>query len=548
MAGVVLETLSWKKLITLGIFLLVLQIVFFLIGAVIAPAPTHVISMTATRCYDRNSYREKDRWFTPRGKGACESLLSLDPSDKKIQEEGITAEQVVFSFWIPWPRDGHQLKMHRYFQFLLAVLQLDIEYDPQIPLANKAKLQMDIRLAAGNKEDNGNWTLLASSMEDRNIECDLTKKMDKGDIYDCDLLQLFELGSVHYHYYLVNIRLPTFPLKGVNIDIGKIVDMHMHGIHQNGGFSFVWFSLKTAMFPMILGILIWFWRRITQMCRPPNLLERTLFSLGIVMTILNCPIEWFTLAFDIPFMLLLNDIRQGVFYAMLLSFWIIFTGEHVMDQTERNRLSLYWKHLAAVVFGCICMFVFEMCERGIQLKNPFFSVWTTPTGTNLALAFIILAGVAACCYFLFLCYMVVCVFKTISAKRMTLPSMSSLRRRFYMGLIYRFKFLMLVTLFCSAMTVIFFIISQLSEGQWKWGDEDLNIQYTSGFFTGVYGMWNVYIFGLLSMYAPSHKTVVEVDADENSQEESVQLTQLPSSSLPAETSALQAFVSKSAQE
>ncbi|KAG7265805.1 hypothetical protein CRUP_000776 [Coryphaenoides rupestris] len=28
------------------------------------------------------------------------------------------------------------------------------------------------------------------------------------------------------------------------------------------------------------------------------------------------------------------------------------------------------------------------------------------------------------------------------------------------GLIFRFKFLMLVTLFCAAMTVIFFIISQ----------------------------------------------------------------------------------------
>lgn len=32
------------------------------------------------------------------------------------------------------------------------------------------------------------------------------------------------------------------------------------------------------------------------------------------------------------------------------------------------------------------------------------------------------------------------------------------------GLIFRFKFLMLVTLACAAMTVIFFIISQVSEG------------------------------------------------------------------------------------
>jgi hypothetical protein len=77
------------------------------------------------------------------------------------------------------------------------------------------------------------------------------------------------------------------------------------------------------------------------------------------------------------------------------------------------------------------------------------------------LSFVILAGVSAGVYFLFLCYIIYRVFRNISAKRQALPAMASSRRQFYEGVIYRFQFLMLATLLCAAMTVIGFILGQV---------------------------------------------------------------------------------------
>lgn len=49
----------------------------------------------------------------------------------------------------------------------------------------------------------------------------------------------------------------------------------------------VWLSLKTFFFPCIIGIMIWYWRRIKILTRPPVLLERMLFALGLALTQLN---------------------------------------------------------------------------------------------------------------------------------------------------------------------------------------------------------------------------------------------------------------------
>jgi len=69
------------------------------------------------------------------------------------------------------------------------------------------------------------------------------------------------------------------------------------------------------------------------------------------------------------------------------------------------------------------------------------------------------------------------------------------------------------------------------------------LEYTSGFMTGVYGMWNIYIFGLLFLYAPSHKTWANEDNNSTTGEEiEFDVTGSAASQEPSEVSSLTDFI------
>lgn len=316
------------------------------------------------------------------------------------------ANKLVFVFQMPLPRDGKILDFSRWQQNMIGILQADIAYDQKVYNEPNSEISLDLRFFYHNKGDpEDDWKYFASSVEKRDLSCHVDNKTDQY-MYQCDTIPIFEMGSLHHDFYLLNVRIPVDSDRKMNLNIGFITDLHLAVIYQNGGFTKVWLTLKTTFFPFIVAIMAWFWHRVHLLQRKPVLLEYMLIYLGAALTFLNrkwvysrlfvfinfflhlVPLEFLTLFCEMKFMLLLSDVRQGIFYAMLCSFWLVFAGEHMLIQEsgEKNSLKIYWRHLSAVVVGCISLFLFDICERGIQLRNPFYSIWVSRFGSKIAVS------------------------------------------------------------------------------------------------------------------------------------------------------------------
>ena len=512
-AGAIIENMSGRKLgYILGGATLML-ILCGLIGGIVSPAPNSSMQFLASKCVDKSAGKDGKKWYWPRGKGACTKIDHFDAPEAAQQQ--LTADNIVFAFQMPLPRENKEIDFSRWQQTLMTVLSMDIEYEDGFDHDARVHLLVNARLGYRNKGDAPHdWKEYAHSFVHRNLDCDIDEHLKKeGYYYNCSSIPLFDLASLHHDYYLINLRIPSiYDYDGqeisINDKLGKLVDLWLIAIYQNGGFTKVLVTLKTIFFVAVIAVMAWMYKRLQLLPRSPTLLEKMLLALGFSLTLLNLPMEYLTLSFDMPWINLFNDIKQGVFYVMLMVFWLVFAGEHLINDDDthghRNGLFDYWKKLAVVLVGSLSLFLFDICERGVQLQDPFYSVWVTDMGSNVAWGFNLVAFGCACGYCLYLFYLIYKVNSTINAKRNDISAMRAVRRIHYEGLIWRFRFLLWATVICAIITAIGFIIGQVAENQYHWNDF-VSLEYNSAFITFVYGLWNLYIMGLIFLYAPSHK-------------------------------------------
>jgi len=124
MPGAILENLSGRKLIVLVSVLLIGQVICFLVGGLVAPTPANADLFLSIKCLDDSGSQPPNKWLYSRGDGHCTDISLADP---KLVGGELMANQIVFVFQLPHPREGRILDYSRWQQNLIGVLQIDFE-------------------------------------------------------------------------------------------------------------------------------------------------------------------------------------------------------------------------------------------------------------------------------------------------------------------------------------------------------------------------------------------------------------------------------------
>lgn len=120
------------------------------------------------------------------------------------------ANEIVYTFQIPLPRDDHVLRMHRFFQTMTAILHLQIIFPETSSSAEYVEstsshaIGINVKLAHHKSSQyDDDWTVFANR---KSIQKQFTCAKSPYSL-DCDMVELFELGSVHHEFYAINMQL-----------------------------------------------------------------------------------------------------------------------------------------------------------------------------------------------------------------------------------------------------------------------------------------------------------------------------------------------------
>ncbi|KAK0074711.1 hypothetical protein PV326_012222, partial [Microctonus aethiopoides] len=277
----IMMNLNGKKLSIIGL-LIAAQFVCILIGGSFYSRPYESQVILDTICENGRVYgnfSESDKWYYPRGHGSCRDIKSL----RTYYDNDITIEnQNVHTFQMPLSRNEMVLGYSRWQQNLRGVLDIDIIKEDLSEIATIFNISMDVKFGYRNKGDPDDaWKHYASRRLETYLAC-VNVNYGVG-IYNCKAIPIFELSGLHHDYYLLNIHFVHETERNIDQRLKHFDNLSLTVIHQNGDFTKIMLGLKTVFFPIVLAILIWYWRQVRSHSKSPATFEYMLLSLGLVL-------------------------------------------------------------------------------------------------------------------------------------------------------------------------------------------------------------------------------------------------------------------------
>ena len=174
---------------------------------------------------------------------------------------------------------------------------------------------MELKLGYRNRGDKEeDWKEYASTFQSRQMVCGADRE-HLNNVHNCSMIPIFDLGALHHDYYLLNIRIPSLYLSTKNVtgkvkkNLGPNLDIWLLCNNQNGGFTMMYLSFKTIFFFVTFIQMIWFFRSLLKIGRKPQILEVMLLTVASFLTILNLPVEYLTLAYNLSWIQLFEKSR-----------------------------------------------------------------------------------------------------------------------------------------------------------------------------------------------------------------------------------------------
>lgn len=96
--------------------------------------------------------------------------------------------------------------------------------------------------------------------------------------------------------------------------------------------------------------------------------------------------------------------------------------------------------------------------------------------------------------------------------------------------------MLITTVLCAALTVSYFIYTNVNETHWYFNQDESSLNFNGGFMIGVFGMWNLYVISVMIFYAPSHKNkLVAKHYDDTNINESVEFIKMQTRLVQSDT-------------